>query len=250
MTIEDAGKGVTVKRTVAALGLALLALLAACSKSGTDEAKRSFSSDPETAKIERIVHDYLVNHPEVLEEAAMERDKRAMAKLIEPHRKDIETPFAAAWAGARDGDVTLVEFFDYACTYCRASNPDIARLLKEDHNLKVVWREFPVLGDNSMLAAQASLSAAKQGKFKEFHDALYSAGPPTPESIARVQKLLNLAPVQSVEFTQEIDKNYDLTRKLGTNGTPTFVVGDQILIGLQSYDQLRNAIAEARKKKA
>jgi protein-disulfide isomerase len=247
VTIEDAVKGVTVKRTVAVIGLGLLALLAAgCSKSGEEQG--NYSSDPEKARIEHIVHDYVINHPEIITEALQGRDERELAKVVDEHRKDIETPFAAEWAGARDGDVTLVEFFDYACPFCRASNADVARLLAEDPNLKVVWREFPVLGENSMAAAHASLEAAKQGKFAQFHEQLFAAGPPTPESIARVQKLLNLAPVQSVEFTQEVDKNADLARKIAAQGTPTFVIGDKVLNGAVGYDALKAAVAEARKK--
>jgi protein-disulfide isomerase len=250
MTSEDAGNSAAVRRTAARFGLGLLALVAAsCSKGDSDEAQANFSSDPETAKIERIVHDYLVKHPDVIfEEALAERERRSMAKLIEPHRKDIETPFAGAWAGARDGDVTLVEFFDYACTYCRANNPIIARILKEDRNLKIVWRELPVLGPNSLTAAEASLAAAKQGKFTQFHDQLFAAGQLTPDAIERVQKAVGVVPMKSNEFEQEIEKNNELARNLGTTGTPTFVVGDKILFGLQGYEQLKEAIADARKK--
>lgn len=247
MTIEDAAKGVTARRAVAAFGLGLFALLGtACSKS--DAEQENFSSDAETARIEHIVHDYVINHPEILEEAINHRLDRERAKLVNANRKEIETPFASAWAGARDGDVTLVEFFDYACTFCRANNADINRLLEEDPNLKVVWREFPVLGETSVTAAEASLAAAKQGKFRQFHDALYAAGPLSPESVARVQKALGLAPVQSVEFTQEIDKNHDLAVRLRSQGTPTFVIGDKIFYGLQSYEALKAAIADVRKK--
>src|ERR1043165_9733521 len=108
-----------------------------------------------------------------------------MAPVIKEHRSEIETPFAGAWAGARDGDVVLVEFFDYACPYCRASNADVKRLLDEDKNLKVVWREFPVLGVNCVSAAEASLAAAKQGRFRDFFDRQFTQSQVTPESVAR-----------------------------------------------------------------
>jgi protein-disulfide isomerase len=247
VTIGDGAKGVTVRRAVAAIGLGLLALLAAsCTKSDAEQG--NYSSDAETARIEHIVHDYVINHPEIIAEAFQRRDERELAKVVDEHRKDIERPFASEWAGARDGNVTLVEFFDYACPFCRATNADVARLLSEDPNLKVVWREFPVLGENSMAAARASLAAAKQGKFTQFHEQLFAAGPPTPQAIERVQKLLNLAPMQSVEFTQEIDQNVDIARKLAAQGTPTFVIGDKVLNGAVGYDALKAAIAEARKK--
>ena len=237
----------------AALGAAVLALgmlTAACSKADADNATANFSSDPETAKIEKVVRSYILNNPEIIEEAFAEREKRAMTKLVNEHRKDIETPFAGAWAGARDGDVVLVEFFDYACGFCRASNPDIAKLLSEDKNLKVVWRELPVLGEGSLAAATVSLAAAKQGRFKTFHDTLYAEGGPTPQSIAKAQKAAGVAPMQSAEFEQEINKNNELARALGATGTPTWVVGDKILSGAVGYQALKDAIAEARKRKA
>jgi len=145
--IDDRRKAAGIRRAVTGCALLLLGVLTvACSSSKVGEEAANFSADPETAKIERIVHDYVINHPEILDEAVRTGQRRAMAKLVNENRKAIETPFAGAWAGARDGDVVLVEFFDYACGFCKASNPDIARLLKEDRNLKVVWREFPVLG--------------------------------------------------------------------------------------------------------
>ena len=251
MTTEDCRKAAPFRRAITTCAILVAGvLIAACSKAETDEAVTNFSSDPETAKIERIVHDYVINHPEIITEAFSRRDQRAMAKLVNDHRKEIETPFAGAWAGASDGDVVMVEFFDYACGFCRASNPDIARLLKEDRNLKVVWRELPVLGENSLTAAQMSLAAAKQGKFKDFHDKLYAAGPPTPATIAQAQKSAGIVPMQSPEFTAEIDKNNDLARQLGATGTPTFVIGDRIVSGAVGYQALKEAIAEARKKRA
>jgi thiol-disulfide isomerase/thioredoxin len=239
--------GAAGKRLAASMAILLLAATAGCSKRA-DEAKGNFSSDPETAKIEKIVHDYVIGHPEIIEEAFDQRDSHNMAKLVDEHRKDLETPFGSAWAGARDGDVTLVEFFDYNCGFCRKSNPDIARLLAEDRNLKVVWRELPVLGESSDTAARASLAAAKQGKFKEFHDRLYAAGSLTPENISKVQLALGVVPMQSPDFEQEIDKNKELARKLDASGTPTFVVGDKIISGAVGYDKLKEAIEEARKK--
>jgi len=97
-------------------------------------------------------------------------------------------------------------------------------------------------------AAQASMAAAKQGRFKEFHDQLYAVSPPTPPAIPSAQKAAGGAPMQSAEFNQELDRNMDLGRKLRATGTPTFVVGDRILEGAVGYQALKEAIAEARKK--
>jgi hypothetical protein len=106
--------------------------------------------------------------PEILPKAMEELERKQAAAAVTPRRAQFETPFAGAWAGAQDGDVVLVEFFDYACGYCRQSNEAIDRLLAEDPKLKVVWRELPVLGPASQQAAYASMAAAQQGAFVPF----------------------------------------------------------------------------------
>ena len=212
------------------------------------QAKESLSPDPDRARIERIVHDYILAHPDILPEAMDILRDRETAKVVDAHRAAIETPFASAWAGARDGDVTLVEFFDYACPYCHAANADIARLLKEDAKLKVVWRELPVLGDDSIAAAQVSLAAARQGRFHAFRDRLFGAGRPSPNAVAEARQATGVIPVQSAEIDAEIDRNFELARALRATGTPTFVIGDKVLTGAVGYDALKEAIAAARKR--
>jgi len=249
--VEDGRKAIVGRAAPGFTMLALAVLTTACSQSDTAAKEGNFSSDAETAKVEKVVRDYILNNPEIIEQAFERRESGAMAKLVNVHRRDLETPFPGAWAGARDGDVVLVEFFDYACGFCRASNADVDRLLAEDKNLKVVWRELPGLGEPSLVAAQVSLAAAKQGRYKQFYDRMFAAGRPTPESIAKVQSAVGVKPMQSPEFTQELDKNDELARKLATDGppgTPTWVVGDKILSGQVGYERLKDAIAEARKK--
>jgi protein-disulfide isomerase len=178
---------------------------------------------------------------------AIERhQERELAKVIDANRAAYETPFASAWAGAEDGDVVLVEFFDYACSFCRASNPDIERLLREDDKLKVVWRELPVLGPESQVAANASLAAAKAGKFRTFHDKLFQLGRPSPATIAEARQAVGIEASPSPQFAAEIRKNYELAGAVGASGTPTFVVGDKVLQGAVGYAKLKEAIAEAR----
>ena len=206
------------------------------------------ASDPDRARIERIVHDYILAHPEIIPEAVKALQSRDLAKAIEANRAAIETPFGSAWAGAEKGDVVLVEFFDYACPYCRASNADVARLLSEDKGLKVVWRELPVLGDASVVAARVSLAAAKQGRFKAFHDNMYAAGRPDPQTVRTAQQAAGIAPAPPDEFSAELDKNYQLARMLNATGTPTWVVGDKVLEGAVGYGALKAAIDEARSR--
>jgi protein-disulfide isomerase len=229
-------------------GLAATLLVAGCGRGDNTEAQGNFSSNPDTAKIEKIVRDYIMAHPDLVEEAKLARAESEAAKAIGERRKDIETPFGSAWAGNVNGDVTLVEFYDYACGYCRASNADIDRLLAEDKQLKVVWREYPVLGPDSLDAARMSLAAAEQGKFLAFHKQQFAVGRPAPESIERARAASGVARLVSPSFDAELAQNEELGRLIGAQGTPTFVVGDRILHGAVGYDELKKAIADARKK--
>lgn len=212
-------------------------------------------STGDRAAIEAIVRDYILEHPEIIPEAIDRLQKKNVAKVIDANRKALETPFAGGWAGARDGDVTLVEFFDYSCGYCRQAVADIDRLIKEDPKLKVVFRELPILGEDSDAAARASLSAAKQGVFYPFHLKLYAAGRPTAANLARAGKEAALDPARvttdakAADVQAEIGNNLNLARMLQIGGTPAFVVGDQLLAGAVGYDALKAAIAEARARK-
>ena len=194
-----------------------------------------------------FIRSYLLEHPEILPEAMERLQAREMSQAVRQNRASLERPFHGAWAGAADGDVVLVEFFDYACGYCRASNPDIERLLREDRRLKVVWREYPVLGPASEVAALHSLAAARANRFKAFHDRLYAAGRPTEASIEAARAASGIAhPTFTDEYRAELESNYRLARSIGATGTPTFVIGDRVLQGAVGYDALKSAIAAAR----
>ena len=193
---------------------------------------------------------WLLDHPETLRDALDGVQAHQVAEVVAANRAALETPFHGAWAGAEDGDVVLVEFFDYACGFCRASNPDVERLLREDPRLKVVWREFPVLGPNSEQAAVASLAAARAGRFRAFYERLFAAGRPRSETIAAARQSLGLAESQLTdEFRTELQRNFELARSIGATGTPTFVIGDQVLQGAVGYRALRDAVAEARARR-
>ena len=201
-----------------------------------------------------FVRSYLLEHPEVLPEAMerlREREESAMderaVQAIGRHRAALETPFHGAWAGAPDGDVVLVEFFDYACGYCRVSNRDVDRLLREDPRLKVVWREYPVLGPNSEAAAVASLAAAKAGRFRPFYDRLFANARPTEASIAAARQAAAVPDAAlTPEFRRELERNFAIGQAIGASGTPTFVVGNRVLRGAVGYDALREAVQAAR----
>lgn len=201
------------------------------------------------AAIELIVRNYILEHPEILPQAMEKLQDRETAKAVAANRKLIETPFAGAWEGNPNGDVVLVEFFDYACSYCRASLPDIERLLKDDPKLKVVYREMPVLGSDSVAAAELSLRVAKTGRYAAFHRAAYAA---RPDAAARdkLARQFGVDPkAKDAAVDDEISTNLRLQNGLRLTGTPSWVVGNKVLAGAVGYDALKAAIAEARAAK-
>ena len=200
----------------------------------------------------RIVRDGMRANPEVIMEAADALRDRQYAPVVDAHRAALETPFASSWEGAEKPEITLVEFFDYACGYCRASLPHVDRLLKEDPGLRIVYRELPILGPESVDAARVSLAASKAGKFNQFHDALYAAGRPDAQTIAAAATIAGVAPQAAADqqVEAELARNLQLAGQLGATGTPTFVIGNRVLNGAVGYDALKQAVAAARAAKA
>lgn len=217
------------------------------------------------AQVERIVHAYLLENPAILrdmmerlqqqENAEAQKAQDGAQAAVPAALPALTAPFASAWAGNPNGDVTVTVFMDYACGYCRASLPGLAELTAKDPGVRIVYREYPVLGEASVTAARFALAAAQQGKFRAFHDALFASGGPSTATIgaalakagldpAATQKLAN-----SDAIAKEIDANHQLGAKLAMNGTPAWVVGKQILYGARDYQALADAVAAARKAK-
>jgi protein-disulfide isomerase len=197
-----------------------------------------------------IVRQGMLADPQILVEASDALRDRQTAPLIATSRSALETPFASSWKGAEKPEVVLVEFYDYACPYCKASNPHVDRLLKEKPDLRVVYRELPILGQDSVEAARLSLAASKAGRFRQFHDALYAAGRPAPDTNAAAARVANIAPTpaQDPAIEAELKRNFEIASRLGATGTPLFVVGDRVLNGAVGYDALKQAIEAASKK--
>jgi len=196
----------------------------------------------------RIVRDGLLADPKILSDAVDALRDAQYAPVLAANRTAIETPFGSSWKGAAKPEVTLVEFFDYACPYCKASNPSVDRLLKEDQGLRVVYRELPILGPDSVNAARLSLEASKMGHFAQFHDALWAAGRPAADTNAQAAAAAGIAPhpKPDPEIEVELKRNFQLAGQLGATGTPLFVIGDRVLNGAVGYDMLKAAIAKAR----
>jgi protein-disulfide isomerase len=170
--------------------------------------------------------------------------------VLDANRAALEVPFASSWKGSAQPDVTLVEFFDYACPYCKSSNPAVARLVSEDKGLRVVYRELPILGPDSLMAARLSLRASQLGRFAQFNDALWAAGRPGPQTNAAAAQAAGIPATlpNDPQAEAELKRNFDLAGKLGASGTPLFIVGHKVLNGAVGYDALKSAIAEARAK--
>ena len=198
----------------------------------------------------KLVREALVAEPQILVDASDALRDGQYAPVLAANRAALETPFGSSWKGSAKPDVVMTYFYDYACGYCRKSNPDIERLLAEDKGLRVVYRELPILGPDSVAAARVALAASKGGKFGAFHDGLSAAGRPSSESIANVANGLGITPDQARDpaIEAEIQKNLGLAGQLGATGTPLFVVGDKVMNSAVGYDLLKQAVAGARAK--
>ena len=198
---------------------------------------------------QKMVREALLSNPEMIIEASDALRDKQYAQTLAPIRASLETPFHSSWKGSAKPDVTLTYFFDYACGYCRQSNPDIERLIAEDKGLRVIYRELPILGPDSVAAARVSLAASKAGKFVQYHDALYAAGRPGPDTVAIAARAAGVAPQPANDPAQEAElrANMGLASQLGATGTPLFVVGDRVINSAVGYEGLKEAIKAARK---
>lgn len=202
----------------------------------------------ERAAVEAVVREYILANPEILPEAMDRLQSKGAAKQVADNRAALETPFPGAVLGNPRGTITLVEFTDYACGYCRQSVADVRALIAEHPDLRVVVRELPILSPASTDAARMALNAARQGKYAAFHDAMFAGSRPDAGSIAAAARAAGVQPgAAAAGVGEELANNLDLARKLGINGTPAWVVGDRLLVGAVGREALEAAIAEARK---
>jgi protein-disulfide isomerase len=211
--------------------------------------------------IEQVLRDYLREHPEVLAEAlqalqARQREQqRTRAKAaIGTHRKELLQDPASPVGGNPKGPVTVVEFFDYRCGYCKSVSPTVKKLLAEDGSVRLVYKELPILGPESVVASKAALASVAQGKYDAFHAALMSAPPPLTE--ARVFEIANgtgldvgklKTEMESPVIREALERNLRLAQAIGITGTPTFVIGSELAIGALDLAQLKGLVNKARK---
>jgi protein-disulfide isomerase len=241
-----------------------IALAVACGLMAAVQGRSAGATEIPAAQreaIEGIIHDYLMKNPDVLIEALRiaedrlnhEADAKA-TKVLSDRASEIFNDPATPVGGNPKGDVTIVEFFDYRCPYCKQVLPALQALLKEDHQLRFVYKEFPVLGPASVVAAHAALAAQRQGKYEAFHTAMMAAkGQITDDTVYKVAGSVGLdvdrlkQDMATPEVEQELKTNLALAEELNIRGTPGFIIGNKIVPGALDLDALKNMIAEARK---
>jgi protein-disulfide isomerase len=245
--------------------LSTIAVAAALALSAASPLAAQSFNDSQRGEIEKIIRDYLLAHPEVLQEAMAELEKRQIAADTERHKNAVKEHNATLFSsthqvtlGNPQGDVTLVEFFDYNCGYCKRALADMLDLLKTDPKLKVVLKEFPVLGQGSVEAAQVAVAVRMQDKtgkkYLEFHQKLLgnrgqadrtkalAVAKDVGFDVARLEK-----DMQTDEIKTTIDENMTVAEALGLNGTPSYVIGSDVVIGAVGVAALREKVEAARR---
>lgn len=221
----------------------------------------AFSPD-QTQAIETILRNYLVAHPEVLVEALQayqaaqhEAEANRQREALLAHRGLLDGATSSPVLGNPDGDVLMVEFFDYRCPYCRAVAPKVMESVRADGAIRLVMKEFPILGPDSVYAARAALAADQQGKYGPFHAALMAAaGKLSEKAVLAIARDVGLdigrlqQDMASPEVDDELRRNAELAKALGIGGTPAFIIGDQLVPGAVELEDLRKLVAEARAK--
>lgn len=216
------------------------------------------------AEIERIVRDYLLRNPEIIVEAFDAYKKKqataeqaAVTAALKARKAEIENDPDSPVGGNPSGDVTLVEFFDYRCGVCKRVHPVVAALIKSDSKIRRVYKEWPILGPNSVYAARAAMASRKQGKYLAFHDAMMASGTKlTPQAVLVIAKNVGLdtdrltRDMKDRGITDAFNRNFKLAEALRINGTPSFVIGDTLIRGARDLDTMRKLVAEARGAKA
>jgi protein-disulfide isomerase len=229
---------------------------------------QSFTGD-QRGEIERIVREYLLSHPELLQEVMSELEKRQAVAEAEKHRTAVKQYSEVIFSSPRQvtlgntqGDVTVVEFFDYNCGYCKRAMSDMLDLMKNDAKLKFVLKEFPVLGEGSMQAAQVAAAVRMQDKsggkkYLEFHQKLLTGRGQADKAralavakeigldVARIEK-----DMAGDEVKAQLEESFKLAEALGLNGTPSYVVGNDVVVGAVGLNTLKEKVNAARCGKA
>jgi len=246
---------VATSKTVKIAIIAVLILVAAAAGFG---AARIYSGPAaplaanDRKAIETVIREYILAHPEIIPEAIDVLQRKEDAKQLAGISDEVHTPFPGAILGNPKGTVTLVEFSDFACGFCRKSVADIDALIAHNPDLRIVVRELPILSPHSIDAARMALAAAEQGRYAQFHRAMFASGRPEPDTIAAAARQAGLdmgkagASIKSQRVQQELTRNLAMARQLGFNGTPSWIAGEQLIDGAVGADELAKAIKDIR----
>ena len=207
-------------------------------------------------QVKQLALEAILENPEIIMQAVailQQREKEQAASGANTVRLEVESDPNAPNLGNPEGDVTVVEFFDYNCPYCRSAGQTVQALLSADENVRVIYREWPILGDDSVMAARAALAAREQGKYEAFHWALMNGeGRVTEALIFKVARDLGMdvaqleADMVSPAVEAHIALSNALAQQLGFTGTPAFIVGDKTAPGMLNLDEIAMLVAEAR----
>jgi protein-disulfide isomerase len=241
-------------------------VMLACSMivAATADARAQSFSPTQRSEIEAIIKDYLIKHPEALQQAIAELEKHQTAAEAEKVKSVIRDNHATLFSSPRqvtignpNGDVTLVEFFDYNCGYCKRALADMLDLMKADPKLRIVLKEFPVLGQGSVEAAQVSVAVRMQDKdgkkYLEFHQRLLGNRGEINKARAMAtakEAGLDMARLEkdmaSPEIKATLEESFKLAEPLGLNGTPSYVVGSDVVVGAVGFQALKEKVSAAR----
>lgn len=218
-----------------------------------------FSAEQKKA-IEGIVRDYLLNNPEILLEVSRELEKRQTAmqaaeqkRFILENRKAIFSSPHDFVFGNPNGDITVVEFFDYNCPWCKRALDELIKLTKTDPNVKIILKEFPIFGENSLFTAKAAMASMKQGKYLEFHMALMKERQVTKDNVFKIAEKVGLdvaklkADMENPDFDAALKTTSEIAQALGIEGTPGFIVDAKVNVGFVPMEGLVQLVGEARK---
>jgi protein-disulfide isomerase len=211
-------------------------------------------------KIKELALEAILENPEIIEQALLrleqleqERQQDQMAAILTTRRDVLEQDSNAPVLGNPNGDVTIVEFFDYNCPFCRRVKPEISELMQRDQNVRLVYREWPILGPGSVYAARAALASREQGKYEEFHWALMALdGRADEQTVLKTAKSIGLdieklqENMDAPEIESHIALSMELANGLNITGTPTFIIGKSIAPGLVQADRLIEMVDQAR----
>ena len=229
----------------------------------TSEGRSEAALEPaEIEAIEQVVKDYLLANPELIEEALAELEVRRVAEKERRQRESIVASYDELYddpgshvTGNLDGDVTVVEFFDYRCGFCKRVFPTVRALMNSDANLRLVYKEFPILGPESTYASRFALSARKldPDKYVALHNGMMKvAGRLDRAAVFAVAAELGFEPeaveagIGAADISATLDANYRLAERLGVGGTPAFIIGDQVVPGAVSLERFAAIVEETR----